>query len=68
MSTVIQGHPGIDYESTDGRTLTITVCAECGALRTLLWLTGDRWYCRECRAEGVGKGMLVPVSNPARRR
>ena len=65
---MIKGHPGVQYESADGRQLTVTVCAECGELRSLLWLTGDRWYCRSCRAEGVGRGKLIPVTNPARRR
>ena len=64
----IEGHPGIEYQSVDGRQLTVTVCAECGKLRTLLWLTGDRWHCSACRAEGVGRGKLVPVSKPTRRR
>lgn len=68
MTTTIKGHPGVEYQSSDGRTLRITVCAECGELRSLLWLTGDRWYCRHCRAEGVGRGAQVPISNPARRR
>lgn len=64
----IKGHPGMDYQSADGRELRIQLCAECGAMRSVLWLTGDRWYCRACRAEGVQKPTVIPVSNPARRR
>jgi hypothetical protein len=31
----------------------ITVCAECGRMRTVLFLDGDRWFCVGCRAEGA---------------
>lgn len=68
MSVTIDGHPGVEYESADGRQLKIQVCAECGQLRTVLWLDKDRWYCRSCRAEGVQRPTVIPVSNPARRR
>lgn len=68
MSTTIQGHPGIEYQSADGRELRISVCSECGELKTILWLSGDRWYCRSCRAEGVEAPTVIPVTNPARRR
>lgn len=67
MTTTIKGHPEIVTESPT-QTLRITVCAECGSLRSVLWLSSDRWYCRSCRAEGAGKSKLIPISNPARRR
>ena len=68
MSATVHGHPeGLAVNPT-GQENRITLCSECGALRTILWLTGDRWYCRSCRAEGAGGSKVIPISNPARRR
>ncbi len=67
-SITVLGHPEVTAVNEEGRKMRISVCAECGELRTILWLTGDRWYCRSCRAEGAGKSTLIPVTNPARRR
>lgn len=64
----IKGHPGIEYESADKRQLKVDVCASCGSMRSVLWLSVDRWYCRVCRNEGMQKPTMIPVSNPARRR
>lgn len=63
----IAGHPEIVTES-DTQKIRITVCSECGTMRSVLWLSTDRWYCRSCKAEGAGKTTLIPLSNPARRR
>lgn len=50
----------------------ITVCSECGSLRSILWLqrsgNRDRWFCNQCRAEGEAKPTQIPLSNPAARR
>jgi ribosomal protein L37AE/L43A len=68
MSTIV-GHPELETTSpSGGQKVTITLCSECGELRTILWLTNDRWYCRHCRAEGAGQATMIPISNPARRR
>lgn len=64
----VQGHPSVAAITPEGREIRITVCAECGELSTILWLTKDRWYCRNCRTEGAGRAEKVPISNPARRR
>jgi ribosomal protein S27AE len=40
----------------------ITVCAHCGASRTILLLTRDRWYCSKCRAEGVTAPTMFPIA------
>jgi hypothetical protein len=65
----IEGHPHVvgfnrEYEQES----RITVCAECGGLRSILWLAGDRWYCRVCRNSGVAETKVVPIHNPSRRR
>ena len=70
MSVVpqIKGHPTGVAMNTQGQELRITLCSECGELRSILWLTGDRWYCRSCRSEGAGNSKVIPINNPARRR
>jgi hypothetical protein len=57
----IDGHPVLELEGSDNPVL-ITVCAECGEMRTILWLTDDRWYCRTCRAAGSKPPNLYPVA------
>jgi len=51
----IHGHPGIPVVFSDGSTGEFTVCAGCGHLRTILWLSQDRWYCTQCRSNGNNK-------------
>jgi hypothetical protein len=69
MSTTIEGHPhAIGINPENGQESRITLCSECGELRTILWLTGDRWYCHTCRNSGVANSKVVPIHNPARRR
>lgn len=63
----ISGHPTADIQLTADDTRKITVCAECGSVRSILLLTGDRWYCTRCRNSGAGGSTLVPVSRPGRR-
>lgn len=59
----ISGHPTIEhYASPDAPPTLITVCAECGQLRTILFLRRDRWYCTKCRAEGAAPPNLYPVA------
>lgn len=66
---VIQGHPhAIGVNAEYGQESRISLCAECGAMRSVLWLTGDRWYCRNCRNMGVANTKVIPITNPARRR
>lgn len=57
----IKGHPVIELETSENPVL-ITVCAECGELRSVLWLSKDRWYCRTCRAAGATPPNLYPVA------
>jgi len=59
----IQGHPVLELEPLQGEDpVVITVCAQCGEMRSVLWLTGDRWYCRSCRAEGVKPPNMYPIA------
>ncbi len=58
--STVKGHPEISLE-VDGVETLITVCAECGQMRTILFLTGDRWYCSKCRAEGAAPPNLYPL-------
>jgi hypothetical protein len=42
--------------------IVITVCAECGRMRSVLFLDRDRWFCTSCRAEGAAAPNLYPVA------
>ena len=60
---VITGHPTLPLLDDHGDQIdTVTVCGNCGELRTILILTGDRWYCSKCRAEGRSRPNLYPVA------
>jgi len=59
----IQGHPVEPLLDARGNLIEmITVCAECGQARTILFLTRDRWYCSSCRASGAAPPKLYPVA------
>ena len=59
----IAGHPELLLEPLVGsEPVVITVCAACGEMRSVLWLTGDRWYCRSCRAEGAQPPNMYPIA------
>lgn len=49
-------------EGVDGNPVLITVCAQCERMRTILFLDRERWYCKDCRAEGSAKPDLYPIS------
>lgn len=60
---VIQGHPTMELLVGPERTPTLlTVCAECGSLRTILFLSHDRWLCTKCRTSGATAPNLYPIS------
>ncbi len=60
---VISGHPAVPLLDGEGELLQmLTVCAHCGKVRTILFLTGDRWYCSGCRMTGIAPPQLYPVS------
>ena len=61
----IGGHPAAPLVNDAGDTIQmITLCAECGTLRSIIMLVNDRFYCSACRAEGnytTGRKMF-PIS------
>lgn len=58
----IKGHPAILLEHASGPPTLITVCANCGKMRTILFLDKDRWICIACRIEGATAPNLYPVA------
>jgi hypothetical protein len=54
----INGHPAIMGDNG----ILITVCANCGEMRTILFLSKDRWFCTKCRVEGATAPNLYPIS------
>ena len=61
-SQTIRGHPSTELEGSDGTPVVITVCAECGEMRSVMWLDRDRWFCRSCRAEGAAPPNMFPIA------
>lgn len=61
MAAEIHGHPAVELGLGDGTPTLLTVCANCGQLRTILFLRKDRWYCTQCRIEGAAPPNLYPV-------
>lgn len=62
---IIDGHPSIILPSdASGNQIMITVCAECEKMRTVLFLHEDRWFCTNCRNEGVVAPTMVPLTRP----
>lgn len=58
----VQGHPEIELVNDAGDVVSmITVCAECGEMRTILFLSRDRWYCSKCRIQGDARPQMFPV-------
>ncbi len=62
MGAEIQGHPAVELWHDTGPPTLITVCVECGALRSILFLRRDRWYCTKCRLEGKAPPNLYPIA------
>lgn len=63
MAAEIAGHPAVPLLDERGVTLTmLTCCAECGELRTILFLSKDRWFCTRCRAAGATPPNLYPIA------
>lgn len=58
----IKGHPVLELDTGSDFPTLITVCAECGSMRTILFLRRDRWYCTKCRTEGHAPPNLYPVA------
>lgn len=58
----INGHPALTLEHDAGPPTLLTVCAECGRLRTILFLDRDRWFCTGCRTEGATAPNLYPLA------
>lgn len=68
LTPTISGHPHLEAHRPHAAPLQITVCAGCGHLRTVLFLSRDRWFCTACRTSGDARPTQIPVSNPARNR
>lgn len=62
----IGGHPTVEAVPSSGPAFAVTVCAECERMRTVLWLSRDRWYCTACRNQGDARPTTIPMSMPRR--
>lgn len=63
VDPTIVGHPTLElFTSIHQAPTLITVCAECGAMRTILFLDKDRWFCTRCRIEGAAAPNLYPIA------
>lgn len=59
----IDGHPVAElYLVPEQEPTLITVCANCGHMRTILFLSKDRWFCFTCKTEGASAPNLFPIA------
>lgn len=59
----IDGHPVVElYLAAEQEPELITVCANCGHMRTILFLSKDRWFCFRCKTEGASSPNLYPIA------
>jgi hypothetical protein len=61
-SQEINGHPTLDLPNSADNPVLITVCCECGSMRTILWLSRDRYYCSKCKAAGDRRPTMIPIA------
>lgn len=62
----IAGHPVVEAPNLDDQPQRISVCAECEQVRTILFLSRDRWYCTSCRSHGDARPTQIPLRRPGR--
>ena len=53
---------GVSWKTPEPEPVTIYLCANCERVRTVMFLTEDRWLCTSCRNEGDARPALVPIS------
>lgn len=58
----ISGHPTVELPGADGNGVLITVCSSCGQMRTILFLSKDRWICTNCRVAGAAPPAIRPLN------
>ena len=59
----IKGHPTLELiTAAEAPPTLLTVCAQCGSLRTILFLDKDRWFCFRCKTEGATRPNLYPIA------
>jgi len=59
----IDGHPTVELITDPSEPPTLlTVCANCGQLRSILFLSKDRWFCFRCKTEGATAPHLYPIA------
>jgi hypothetical protein len=58
----IKGHPSVElYLDVNEPPVLITVCSNCGHMRTILFLNKDRWMCFKCKTEGSAPPNMYPI-------
>jgi hypothetical protein len=63
MAVEIEGHPEVPLLDEHGELMQmLTCCAECGQLRTILFLSKDRWFCFHCKTAGATPPNLYPIA------
>lgn len=55
---------GVKWKHPKTQPIIIHVCANCERMRTVLFLSEDRWLCTACRNEGTVAPTLVPIGRP----
>lgn len=52
---------GIRWKYPKSEPTVIHLCANCERMRTVLFLSHDRWLCTACRNEGTARPTVVPI-------
>lgn len=55
---------GVRWKERTPEPVVVYLCANCERLRTVLFLTKDRWLCTACRNEGDAQPTFVPINRP----
>ena len=55
---------GIKWKEPKPEPVVIYLCACCERVRTVLFLSNDRWLCTACRNEGTERPSFIPIGKP----
>lgn len=57
---------GISRRTPKSKPITIYLCANCERVRSVMFLTEDRWLCTSCKNEGDARPAFFPITKPER--
>jgi hypothetical protein len=66
VASIIGGHPSIlaHRDELGLAPMRLSMCAGCERVKTIMFLSRDRWLCTHCRAEGDARPTQIPLRRP----